>query len=77
VIGLVLYALPFAVVSGWSGRVWTLGLPLRVWGGLAVLQAWGIIAVYSGSPVVALIAISTLFAFGGLGVNARPRTSRI
>jgi hypothetical protein len=77
VIGLVLYALPFAVVSGWSGRFWTLGLPLLVWGGLAVLQAWGVITVYSGSPVGALIATSTLFAFGGLAVHARPRTSRI
>ncbi|CAN5591173.1 hypothetical protein BH23CHL7_BH23CHL7_24100 [soil metagenome] len=79
VLVLLLFSLPFALVSVWSRRQWTLGLPSLVWGGLAILQTVGAVTIYSGSVTLVagvLIASGTLFALAGLLVGRSRTASR-
>ena len=68
---LVLVFLPFAAISAWSGRLWTVALPVIFWGGLAWLQSLGILQIFSGSGASMLATGGVVFA--GVGVAVHPR----
>lgn len=68
---LVLMFLPFAAIAVWSGRLWTVALPIVFWGGLAWLQSLGILQIFSGSGASMLATGGVVFA--GVGVAVHPR----
>jgi hypothetical protein len=68
--GLVLLSLPFAAVAAWSGRTWSLAVPLAFWLGFAALEAVGLLP---GTTEVgpALVAGLVGSVFAGVGLVAR------
>jgi hypothetical protein len=76
-VGLVLISLPFAAIASWSGRGWTIALPVVFWLAFAWLESIGILP---GTTSVgsALLAGGLGAALACLGVTVhwriRPRS---
>jgi hypothetical protein len=71
-IALVLLSFPFVVIAAWSGRRWTLALPVVFWVGLAWLESLGILPGAT-SLGAALLAGLLGAIVAGVGLAAHPR----
>jgi hypothetical protein len=71
-VALVLLSIPFVVIAAWSGRRWTLALPVVFWVGFAWLEGLGILsgATSLGSALLAGL-LGAIVA--GVGLAAHPR----
>ena len=73
-VGLILLSLPFVVIAAWSGRGWTIGLPVIFWVGFAWLEGLGILpgSTSLGSALLAGL-LGAIFAGVGLAAHSRLR----
>jgi hypothetical protein len=71
-VNLLLISLPFTAIAAWSGRLWTIALPVVFWLAVAWLETLGILPGTT-STGAALLAGVVGAVFSGLGIAAHPR----
>ena len=71
-VALFLFSLPFVVIAAWSGRRWTLGLPVVFWVGFAWLESLGVLPGATSLGSALLVGLLGAI-FAGVGLAAPPR----